>query len=369
MIRNIARPTALIAALTAAPAASQNHDLAAILKRINLPQGFSISVFAEVPNARGILVAADGTIYAGSRHGQVMSMTDSNADGVAEQLRLRGKGLNAPNSLASQDATLYIGLQDKIVRLQPDDDGDSRSLVPVLDGINAGRRHGARVIAFGPDRKLYVALGAPCNLCDLSDLTGKIIRMNPDGSGREVVADGVRNSVGFDWHPLTGDLWFTDNGADGMGDDIPPDELNRVRRTGAHFGFPYIGGDGISHPGFEAADGPAEMISPEVALQPHSASLGIDFYTGSMFPPEYRNDAFIAQHGSWNRSEPVGYRIIRVMFDDAGNPTGKQVFADGWLDADGDFNGRPVDLEELPDGSLLVSDDYAGVIYRIRYDG
>jgi glucose/arabinose dehydrogenase len=191
--------------------------------------------------------------------------------------------------------------------------------------------------------------------------------MNPDGSGVEVVADGVRNSVGFDWHPVTGEFWFTDNGADGMGDDIPPDELNRVTRAGQHFGFPYVGGDGIPLPGFEDQEPPADAVAPEVEFLAHTASLGIEFYEGEMFPAEYQGDAFVAQHGSWNRSERVGYRIMRVTFDDEGNPTGKEVFADGWLDGQGGRHGRPVDIEELPDGSLLVSDDFAGLVYRISH--
>jgi glucose/arabinose dehydrogenase len=373
MRRITAASAVLLGTLVAGPGNAQTNDHAAILERINLPDGFSISIFAEIPNARGIeVVKSNSMVFVGSRHRNIFSMIDGNGDGVADEVRQRGASLNVPNSLASQDSTLYIGLQDKIVQWSIPAEGDTdlplAPLLPILEGIDSGYHHGWRTIAFGPDRKLYIALGAPCNLCELTDITGKILRMNPDGSNVELVADGVRNSVGFDWHPVTGDLWFTDNGADSMGDDIPPDELNRVRHLGEHFGFPYVGGNGIKHPGFEEAEVPAKMTGPEVEMQPHSANLGVEFYEGSMFPATYKNDAFIAQHGSWDRTEPVGYRIMRVMFDDAGNPSGKEVFADGWLDDDENTYGRPVDIEELPDGSLLVSDDFAGVVYRISYD-
>jgi glucose/arabinose dehydrogenase len=278
--------------------------------------------------------------------------------------------LNVPNGVAVQDSILYIGMQDKIVTwpmpaefkptlpLQP--------LVPINENMKNQSHHGWRYIGFGPDRKLYVSLGAPCNICDLEKNTGKIVRMNADGSEWEVVADGVRNSVGFDWHPKTGELWFTDNGADGMGDDTPPDELNRVKSAGQNFGFPYFGGKSTKLTGYENNKPMGKVTPAEIEFQAHTASLGIEFYKGSMFPDEYHNDAFVAQHGSWNRSEPVGYRIMRIRFDDEGNAIGKEVFADGWLN-DGATIGRPVDIEELPDGSLLVSDDFANVIYRISY--
>ena len=191
--------------------------------------------------------------------------------------------------------------------------------------------------------------------------------MDEDGTNWQVVADGVRNSVGFDWHPITGELWFTDNGADRMGDDTPPDELNRVTKAGQHFGFPYLGGKTTKLAGYKNRTPPMKVTPAEIEFQAHTANLGIEFYTGDMFPTEYKNDAFIAQHGSWNRSTPVGYRIMRVRFDAAGNAIGKEVFADGWL-VDGEPIGRPVDLEELPDGSLLVSDNHANVIYRISYE-
>lgn len=347
---------------------SQTTNADALLERINLPPGFSISVFAEIPRARGIAFdAQSGTVFIGSSGSAIYAATDENGDGMAETVNTPGTGLNLPSDVAAHESGLYIGLVDQIAKSTGGEE-TLASLETVLTGITPSRHHGRRIVEFGPDGKLYVALGAPCNICALDDVTGKIIRMNADGSEVELVADGVRNSVGFDWHPVTGDLWFTDNGADGMGDDIPPDELNRVSFVGEHFGFPYFGGDGIPLPGFANQTPPVETTGPEIAFQAHTASLGIDFYTGDMFPPEYKNDAFVAQHGSWNRSVPVGYRIMRVLFDDAGNATGTEVFADGWLDADGRTHGRPVDIEELPDGSLLVSDDDAGLVYRISYE-
>ena len=374
MKKLLAASTVITGVLSANFGLAQGNDYSAILDRINLPPGFKISIFAEMPKARGIeFVKSDGTVFVGSRHGFVYSMLDVDRDGIADEVRERATNLNVPNSLAAQDSQLFLALQDQIVVWPiPDEDGTDQPLsplLPILGDIDSGYSHGWRTIAFGPDRKLYVALGAPCNICAINEVQGKILRMDPDGSNVELVADGVRNSVGFDWHPVTGDLWFTDNGADGMGDDIPPDELNRVSFLGEHFGFPYVGGDGIPLTGFEGQTPPTEVTSPEIEFQAHSANLGIEFYDGDMFPPDYRNDAFIVQHGSWNRTERVGYQIVRVRFDDEGNPTCQEVFADGWLNDEGDYFGRPVDIEELPDGSLLVSDDFAGVVYRISYEG
>jgi len=360
------------ALLAPAPAAAQDRDFSSILDRIQMPAGFKISVFAEMPKARSIVVGKpNGVVYVGSRHGHITSMVDTNRDGVADEVRERVSGLNVPNAVAMQDGLLYIAMQDRIAMWPVPAEFDTSlpidPLVSIKEGMDAGFLHGWRYAAFGPDRKLYVALGAPCNICDLEEMTGKIIRMDADGSNVVVVADGVRNSVGFDWHPVTGELWFTDNGADGMGDDIPSDELNRVSRIGEHFGFPYKGGT-MSLPGYEDKTPPVEITAPEIEFQAHSANLGIDFYNGSMFPAEYKGDAFVAQHGSWNRTSPVGYQIVRVRFDEAGNAIGTEPFATGWL-VDGAAFGRPVDLEELPDGSLLISDDFAGVVYRISYEG
>ncbi len=364
---------AAAALVGAAVPALAESDFSGVLDKINLPDGFKIEVFAEMPKARSIVVGKpNGVVYVGSRHGHIYSMVDSNRDGTADEVTERVSGLNVPNGVAMQDSILYVGMQDRIANWPVPAEFDTAlpldPLLTVHENIDEGFLHGWRYIKFGPDRKLYVSLGAPCNICDLQDNTGKIIRMNPDGSDVELVADGVRNSVGFDWHPVTGELWFTDNGADGMGDDTPPDELNRVTAAGAHFGFPYMGGIDTKLAGYEDKEPPVELTPAVIEFQAHSANLGIEFYNGDMFPSEYKNDAFVAQHGSWNRTSPVGYQIMRIRFDDDGNAVGKEVFADGWLQG-GSAVGRVTDIAELPDGSLLVSDDFANVVYRISYDG
>lgn len=357
-----------LAAFTPSASAEDHTDL---LNAIKLPPGFKISIYAEVPAPRQIEVdEKSGVIFIGSRHGHVVSLRDTNGDDVADERILRANDLNAPNGVTIKNSTLYIGLQDQIAIWPEKVGSNTKSPVEPLDTINSNLLnnswHGMRFINFGPDNKLYVTLGSPCNICEQTYKTGKIVRMDADGSNWEVVADGVRNSVGFDWHPTTGELWFTDNGADRMGDDIPPDELNRVTKMGQHFGFPYFGGKSTKLTGYENKTPPMEVTPAAIEFQAHTANLGIEFYNGTMFPAEYKNDAFVAQHGSWNRSEPVGYRIMRIRFDKDGNAIGKEVFADGWLQ-NGEPLGRPVDLEELPDGSLLVSDNHANVIYRISY--
>jgi glucose/arabinose dehydrogenase len=353
------------------PAMAADTDFSEVLSKIRLPPGFRIEIFAEMPNPRAIEVGnPKGVIYVGSRHGHIYSLVDSNRDGRADEVQERVNGLNVPNGVAMQDSILYVGMQDRIANwpAPAELDADLRldRLITIYDDMTNEFLHGWRYIGFGPDRKLYVSLGSPCNICEPPANAGRIMRMNPDGSDVEVVAEGVRNSVGFDWNPVTGDLWFTDNGADGMGDNIPPDELNHVTKVGQNFGFPYYGGKNTRLTGFEDKEPPVEVTPPVIEFGAHTANLGLDFYEGDMFPAEYRNDAFVAQHGSWDRTVPDGYRIMRVTFDDRGNATGTEVFADGWL-SDGAAVGRPVDIEELPDGSLLVSDDFANVIYRISY--
>ncbi len=358
-------------ALAGVTSVASAGEFDAILSRINLPPGFEISVFATTPTPRSLVVAAPlDTVFVASYRGTIHSLRDTNADGVADEVLLRAHGLNAPNGIAYLNRMLFVALNDRVAFWPvPDESGTELPIAPLIDiktDLPRKRAHGLRYAAVGPDNKLYVAIGSPCNICQPRGIEGTIIRMNPDGSEVEVVARGVRNSVGFDWHPETGVLFFTDNGADGMGDDIPADELNMVTRVGQHFGFPFLGGASIKLPGFESAQAPADAVAPVIEFQAHTAGLGIHFYRGDMFPDEYKNDAFVAQHGSWNRAEAVGYRIMRIRFDDAGNAVGKEVFADGWLDGQSPV-GRPVGISELPDGSLLVSDDFANVIYRVSY--
>ena len=353
------------------PTVGSTGEFDPILSRINLPPGFEISVFATTPKPRSLVVAAPlNMVFVGSYQGTIHSLVDSNADGVADEILRRADGLNTPNGIAYFDGKLFVALTDRVAFWPiPAGFGTTLPITTLIDiksDLPREFAHGRRYAAFGPDQKLYVAIGAPCNICEPKGLEGTIIRMNPDGSDVEVVARGVRNSVGFDWHPETGVLFFTDNGADGMGDDIPADELNMVTSVGQHFGFPFLGGASVKLTGFEDAQAPADAVAPVIEFQAHTANLGIHFYRGGMFPSEYRNDAFVAQHGSWNRTEAVGYRIMRVRFDDDGNAVSKEVFADGWLKGQIAV-GRPVSITELPDGSLLVSDDFANVIYRISY--
>jgi glucose/arabinose dehydrogenase len=336
------------------------------LAHLHLPPGFAIEEYAKVPGARSLLVADRGArVYVSTRDSKVFAILDPERDGHANQVVAVAGGLKVPNGLAlAPDGTLLIVEQDRIIDLASS--GHAKVIVP--RGVLPDRsQHGWRYAGLGPDGRLYVAVGAPCNVCEVKGFEGTIIRMRPDGQQLQIFARGIRNSVGFDWHPVTGELFFTDNGGDNLGDDIPPDELNGAPEPGLDFGYPYVYGDNVPYPQFKDQTPPQPTTPPALAFEAHVAALGIHFYTGSMFPAEYRDDAFVAEHGSWNRSTPIGYRIMRVHFDPDGQPTGKDVFIDGWLGADGRVFGRPVDIKELPDGSLLISDDDNGLIYRVTY--
>jgi glucose/arabinose dehydrogenase len=337
------------------------------LERLDLPPGFEIEVFAEVPGARSLAVADGGRkIYVGTRDEDVYAVLDGDRDGTADGVLRVATDLKVPNGVAATNGRLFVAEQNRIIRFEPDGKVDIVVPAGVLPDF---RHHGWRYAGFGPDGKLYVAIGAPCNICEVAGFEGTIVRMDPDGHNLEIFARGVRNSLGFDWHPTTGAMFFTDNGGDGLGDLVPPDELNRAQEPWLHFGYPFVYGDGVPYPPFAGREPPMDTTDPALAFEAHAAALGIRFYRGSMFPDDFRNDAFVAQHGSWNRTDPIGYRIVRVRFDDEGLPVGKEVFVDGWLNDDGRPWGRVVDLAELPDGSLLVSDDYAGLVYRITYEG
>ncbi|MDJ0655245.1 MAG: sorbosone dehydrogenase family protein [Xanthomonadales bacterium] len=340
------------------------------LDQIRLPDGFSISVFADdVDNARAMAMGDQGTLFVGSRRrGNVYAVVDRDGDFKADQVYTIARGLELPSGIAFRDGTLYIGAVSTIYRM---DDIENRldnppEPVVVTDQFPSDRHHGWKYLGFGADGKLYVPVGAPCNIC-LEPGYAEIKRMNPDGTGIETFARGVRNSVGFDWHPETGELWFTDNGRDMLGDDLPPCELNHAPRQGMHFGYPFCHGDDVSDPEFGEQRACSEFTQPAQNLGPHTAPLGMRFYTGDMFPAEYRNQAFIAEHGSWNRSKKIGYRVMLVRLEN-NRAVSYEPFAEGWLQGEKDW-GRPVDILILADGSMLVSDDKAGVIYRIRYDG
>lgn len=351
-------------------AAGAEGGLDKVLERIKLPPGFKIAVFARVPKPRSMAIGVPlNTVYVGSRHGTIHALRDTNRDGVANEIYKLADKLNVPNGVAFKEGLLYVAENAQVyfwaVPAEFDLTLPFEPRIPIYKNLPPKFLHGWRYTAFGPDGKLYVAVGSPCNICKPTGIEGTIIRMDRDGKNMEVYARGIRNSVGFDWHPKTKELFFTDNGADDMGDDVPPDELNHVTAAGQHFGYPFFGGR-VKLKGMENLKAPANVVPPVIEFQAHSANLGIHFYTGDMFPAEYKNDAFVAQHGSWNRTKPVGYQIMRIRFDENGKATGKEVFASGWLQGE-DAAGRPVDIKMLPDGSLLVSDDYAGAIYRISY--
>lgn len=343
------------------------------LDQITLPPGFTIDVFATVDHARSLAIGAAGTVFVGSRHGdKVYAVRDTDGDFRADQQWIVASGLNSPNGVAFHDGDLYVAEISRILKFpgieeRLDNPGEPEI---VVDDYPTETHHGWKYIAFGPDGKLYVPVGTPCNICEREEeIFATITRINPDGSGREIFAHGVRNTVGFTWHPDTGELWFTDNGRDMMGDDTPECELNRAPEKGLHFGYPYCHQGSVPDPEFGHLRSCDEFVPPAITLGPHVAPLGIKFYTGTLFPERYRKQAFIARHGSWNRSRKIGYDICMVTIEN-NEAKGVEVFATGWLDEDAqEAWGRPVDVLTLPDGSMLVSDDAANVIYRISYEG
>ena len=340
------------------------------LDKIKLPEGFSIEVYAEVPNARSLCWGAKGTLFVGnSREDNVYAVIDTDKNGKGDKVFVIAKDLNMPNGVAFKDGSLYVSALDKIYRYDNIEDQLDNPPVGVLvtDKYPDKSHHGWKFIAFGPDGKLYVPVGAPCNVCDEKDsIYASITTINADGSGREIFARGIRNSVGFDWHPVTKELWFTDNGRDLMGDDVPFCELNNAPKKGIHFGFPYVHQGDILDPVFGKGKNTTDYTTPALKVGPHVAPLGMKFYTGNMFPAAYKNQVFICEHGSWNRSKKAGYKIGIATLE--GNKVvNYKTFADGFLQPSDKVNGRPVDCIVAADGALLVSDDYAGVVYRISY--
>lgn len=339
---------------------------------IHLPAGFRIDVFAEdVSNARAMCWGDQGTLFVGSRDaGVVHALEDTNNDGKADERYIVASGLNMPVGVTFKDGALYVSDVSRILRLDSIEDRLAAPPAPVVvtSSFPTETHHGWKFIAFGPDGKLYVPIGAPCNNC-LSDdpVYASITRINADGTGREIVAHGVRNTVGFDWHPVTGELWFTDNGRDMLGDNTPDCELNLLRAEGQHFGYPFCHAGTVKDPEFGDQRACSDFVPPAAPMGPHVAPLGMRFYTGDQFPSKYRNAIFIAQHGSWNRSTPLGYRIM-VAYPKEDGTASAEIFAEGWLNGNR-ATGRPVDVLVAPDGSLLVSDDSADMIYRISYAG
>lgn len=338
------------------------------LNTIKLPAGFQIDIYAsDVPEARSMALSPNGTLFVGTRVGEVYAVIDRNRDNKADKVITVARDLRMPNGVAFRDGALYVGEVNRILRYDDIEAHLTNAPTPIVvnDTFPDDRHHGWKFIRFGPDGRLYVPVGAPCNVCERNDPYASIMRMNLDGTGLEIFARGIRNSVGFDWHPQTKTLWFTDNGRDWLGDDVPPDELNHAPKQGLDFGFPYCHGGDISDPEFGRKHSCRRFTPPAMKLAPHVAAIGMRFYTGTMFPDRYRNQIFIAEHGSWNRSTPIGYRVTLVRLEE-GRPVTYEVFAEGWLQNNSAW-GRPADVEVMPDGALLVSDDRAGVIYRISY--
>jgi glucose/arabinose dehydrogenase len=366
--RSVRRRILSLCLLLACSAGQASPQTDKVLDSVRLPAGFRLNVYTDnVPAARSMALGQRGTLFVGTRAGKVYAVSPA-VGGAPPVVRVIADKLNMPNGVAFRDGALYVAETHRITRY--DNIETSLDQVPapkvVRDDLPKDRHHGWRYIAFGPDGKLYVPIGAPCNVCS-EPKYASITRMNADGSDQEVFARGVRNTVGLTWHPATKQLWFTDNGRDYLGDDRPPCELNAAPRAGLDFGFPYCHGKDIRDPDPKYAQlGECSRMTPPVqSLGAHVAPLGVKFYTGASFPESYRNRAFIAEHGSWNRSEKSGYRITMVKLDGA-KAVSYEPFATGFIRGD-EVYGRPVDLLMLDDGSMLVSDDAAGAIYRISY--
>ncbi|MDD5322373.1 MAG: PQQ-dependent sugar dehydrogenase [Methylococcales bacterium] len=365
----IALLSLLLLALPLACAKSGNHQ--DVLKQLHLPDGFTISIYADnVPNARSLALGDNGIVFVGTvSEGRVYALQDSNNDGIADKHYLIASGLNMPNGVAYKDGSLYVAEVNRIIRFDPINQQLANPPKPVVvyDRFPTDRHHGWKYLRFGPDNKLYTAVGAPCNICNPEkEIYASLVRLNPDGSDIEIIARGIRNTVGFDWQPGTNALFFSDNGRDYLGDDSPPDELNKWSVKGEHFGYPYCHGDDIPDSEFGAGKNCRQFIAPVWKFRAHVASLGIRFYQGKQFPDAYKNQLFVAEHGSWNRTIPQGYRVALVKLDQ-GKPVSDQDFISGWLTKDGKVLGRPVDILTMPDGSLLISDDTLGVIYKVEY--
>jgi glucose/arabinose dehydrogenase len=346
-----------------------------------VPSGFQVSVFADsVQNAREMALGPRGTVFVGSMiAGKVYAVVDRNGDFKADRVVVIASGLNQPNGVAVHNGALYVATNSKILRFDDIEQHLDSPPTPVVvrDSLpNPSAGHTWKFIAFGPDNLLYTSVGAPCNVCLAPPMVSTILRMKPDGSNLEVFAEGVRNSVGFDWHPKTHELWFTDNGRDMMGDDVPSDELNVAWKRGMHFGFPFCHQGDVPDPEFGKQRSCSATEPPVQKLGAHVAALGFTFYTGDMFPPSYRNAAIIPEHGSWNRSVPSGYRVM-VARTDGRRVTSYEPLLEGFLPstrsvpggrgAGAASLGRPVDVLQLPDGSILISDDTGNRILRITY--
>lgn len=342
----------------------------AVVQQLHVPYGFAISIFAEdVPGARQIAIGERGVVFVGTQDGSVYALEDKNGDGVADQRHTVAKDLYLPNGVAYKSGALYVAEVNRIIRFDEIESNLAQPPKPtvVFDQLPSDKHHGWKYLRFGPDGKLYSAVGAPCNICNPEkEIYTSLFRLNSDGSGFEVLARGIRNTVGFDWEPRTHHLFFNDNGRDHLGDDVPPDELNQWVGTNDHYGYPYCHAGNIPDPEFAGDKKCGQFKAPVWRYKAHVAPLGMRFYTGNQFPEQYFKQLFVAQHGSWNRSQPQGYQISLLRFA-GGSPYNEQAFVSGWLTDKGEVLGRPVDLVQTANGSLLISDDKLGVIYKVEY--
>lgn len=349
---------------------TENHK--GLLKNLQAPPGFKLSVFADgLPNARSLALGDRGIIYIGTGAARnVYAVADSNQDGVADKTYTIADNLYMPNGVAYKGGSLYVAEINRIIRFDKITDSLANPPKPVIvyDKLPSDKHHGWKYLRFGPDGKLYTAIGAPCNICQPDKPYASLVRLNPDGSQFEILAQGIRNTVGFDWQPETNALFFNEHGRDYLGDDSPPEELNLWSKPGEHFGYPFCHGGEIPDPEFGADKNCKDYSAPVWKYKAHNAPLGLRFYRGQQFPANYRNQLFAALHGSWNRSKPDGYRVDLIRFKNE-KPDSEEAFISGWLTKDDKVLGRPVDLLELPDGSLLISDDQNGLIYKATYQG
>jgi glucose/arabinose dehydrogenase len=339
------------------------------IDKINVPDGFAVEIWATgIPGGRAMARGDKGKIYVGTRIiGRVYEITD---DGVRRTSRVVVDKLTQPAGVAFANGSLYVMAINRVLRFDGIEDNPNVQPVDLTDKFNLPplQHHNWKYIRFGPDKKLYVPFGAPCNICEPTAEYAQIRRYNPDGSGMEVLARGVRNTVGFDWHPKTGELWFTDHGRDWMGDDTPQDELNRISQTGLNFGFPYCHAQGLPDQDIKKSDPCAGVTRPVALMGPHAAAMGVQFYTGKMFPAQYRDAMFIARKGSWNRTKLIGFDVVTVRASADGKSARVTPFMTGFMDAkENSFWGRPAYLLQMPDGALLVSDEQLGAIYRVSY--
>ena len=370
---------ALCSAVLAASGSAYSPQNAPSLEKLVLPAGFHADVFAQVEGARSMTLGPQGTVFVGSqRAGKVHAVVDRDGDHKADRVVVIASGLDQPNGVAMRNGALYVATASRLLRFDDIErhlDAPPAPVVVRQDLPNPRAGHSWKFIAFGPDGLLYMSVGSTCNVCMSPPLVASIVRMKPDGSDLELFADGVRNTVGFAWHPMTRELWFTENGRDMLGDDVPNDELNVAWKAGLHFGFPYCHQGDVADPQFGVERACSTTEPPVLKLGPHVAALGFTFYTGTMFPATYKNAVIVALHGSWNRTTPSGYRVM-VAHTNGRQATGYEPLVDGFLSgpnlptgrgATTAAAGRPVDVLQMPDGSILVSDDSGNRLIRVSY--